>query len=53
MNDKFIKSLRNTLLFIAILVSTLGSIYMYFKDEKMIAFCFLVSTILLSINLKK
>ena len=53
MNDKHIIYLRKILLIIAIFVSTLGSVYMYFKDFIMIAFCFIISSILLLILLKK
>lgn len=53
MNNKQLKFLRKTLLFIAILASTLGSVYMYFKGAKMISLCFLISSSLLFLNIKK
>ena len=52
MNNKRLKGLRTILLFIAIFVSALASVYMFFKDAKMIAFCFFISCILLLLNLK-
>lgn len=52
MSDKLSKNLRRILLFIAIFVSAFASVYMYFKDAKMIAFCFFISCILLLLNLK-
>lgn len=53
MNDKSLKMFRKILLLIAVLTSFLGSVYMYLKDAKMIAFCFVISSILLLINFRK